>query len=107
MPTNATKTGNGSYKDSSGERHEFKLPGIQVYTEDKAGIENIVADIGYNKLAEIFNKTLVVKAVNDERQRLTADIGKERTQKSNAFDEIKNASTPAERDALMKKHGLL
>mgnify|MGYP003148572293 CR=1 FL=1 len=90
--------GNADYK-------EFSVK-VQGYTSDQKGLDLLVKEYGVIKVVEIVNGVRSVAAVNGERTKLTAHKGAEKTEKTNAFDELKACETDEERLAIMKKYGM-
>ena len=104
MPTNTELTAKGSTGECLS-KVEFEAS-YNGYTLDSDGLDQVVEDYKID-LVKLVNKARATLAINTERAKLTAGDRQETKAKSNAFDEIANASTEEEKMALMKKHNLM
>ena len=104
MPCNTKLTAKGSTGEGLA-KLDFEAS-YDGYTNDQDGLDACVADYKLD-LVKLVNKARATLAVNTARAKLTAGSRQETKAKSNAFDEIANASTEEEKMALMKKHNLI
>ena len=101
MPTNLVKTASGSTGEGV-DKVEFSVE-FNGYSNDQAGLDQITKDYGLDVVG-LINKARSTLAVNTERARLTKDDKKVVKENSNAFEEIKNASSEEEKQALVAKY---
>lgn len=101
MPTNTELTASGSTGEGTA-KVEFTAE-YNGYTRDQDGLDQIAEDYKLN-VVDLINKARATLAVNTERARLTNSDKKQVKEQSNAFEEIKNAGSEEERQALMAKY---
>ena len=101
MPTNVELTANGSTGEGT-EKQSFTAS-YNGYTRDQDGLDAIADDYKLD-VVDLINKARATLAINTERARLTSGGKKVQKEQSNAFEEIKNASSEEEKQALMAKY---